>query len=1068
MARRSKSTQLDLSDPQVRAALMEGLGIERPKPKANVLSRIGSALNAFETGNAAYTGFTEGNIGAGLKQYASDVFGGLKGAVTGDVDREKKTYSDVIDMFGGDNKLVKGVGGFGLDVLLDPTTYVSFGTGAGAKVGGKTLTKAGEKIFTSGIKKAEREIARKGIEEFAAKEGLNMLNKGSGELAREFAEKRLFKFSEKTGGKFFKDLSGDAAAQLATKSGSDVGEDLFQKEAIRFGAFGKTLFEKPIGGGFTTGLKSYFDPISTGAEMVGKTRFGKAAGEGVKSAFAGVLQPIRRVFSRSAEIAGDANIERQYKDLIGEVINMQDMARFEAAGATREAKQFFDKLRQTTDTPEAFPYLFEQTPPELLRTLPDELQSKIANMSNQIKNMTGQAQVPTELVQKVGLDKAGEQISNYKKNLVKAAELPADPIKESFGIATAPLNANNIDELITSQRERSQVATRLLQEVGALDDTSVVDYLMRKVEVTPEGKITDFKDSDAFKKRAFQYLAELESAGGITSTTGKVGDKAASKIADLVGRQQLLVAKASRWKDLENKIADMVDVDGGKITYMPEEIGEDLMKSGMFKQVKSDVTGKVLFNGAYLPKEAADLMQKTHRTFFGDKGTNDIVKIFDKVNNFWKGSVTAWFPAFHVRNGASNIFTNAMAGVTNPAQYAKGMSIQKFSNKLMEEGMDSAAVREMASKKMGKTGLTIGELLNVAEKNGIIGSGTYFDELADKLVKGEGKFDKFKQFPSNIGNAIESNAKLAHFIDKLEKGFSIGEAATSTKKYLFDYGDLTDFEKNVMRRIFPFYTWVRKNMELQLKEMAVQPGKYATVLKSFRDIENAFSDLDEEEVDNLPDWVQKGVKVVTGEDGQARVITSFGTPIEAFSSALGGFAPGQTGESTLLSSTNPIMKFLVENATNRDLFSGKDLDKNTSAKQYKNIFSKLPPELQQQLGYKEIERTTSQGDKYTEYRMNSNAKQLINLLFSRAFATAGKASSVGEDGAVTPDLVDLLSGVKQYDFDLNEESARREQEQKQLLLEALEKQGLAKEYSTINISKADKKRLSEVVQSNLQ
>ena len=63
------------------------------------------------------------------------------------------------------------------------------------------------------------------------------------------------------------------------------------------------------------------------------------------------------------------------------------------------------------------------------------------------------------------------------------------------------------------------------------------------------------------------------------------------------------------------------------------------------------------------------------------------------------------------------------------------------------------------------------------------------------------------------------------------------KAIQKTNEYLFDYlTGLTPFETNTMRRIFPFYTWARFNIPLQLKSLITQPGKNALVAKFNREL----------------------------------------------------------------------------------------------------------------------------------------------------------------------------------------------------------------------------------------
>ena len=82
----------------------------------------------------------------------------------------------------------------------------------------------------------------------------------------------------------------------------------------------------------------------------------------------------------------------------------------------------------------------------------------------------------------------------------------------------------------------------------------------------------------------------------------------------------------------------------------------------------------------------------------------------------------------------------------------------------------------------------------------------------------------------------EQNARGALFIQSMMDGMTGEEAANNVKKYLFDYSELTDFEKNVMRNIIPFYTWMRKNLPLQMESLLRNPAKYANVAKAHSEL----------------------------------------------------------------------------------------------------------------------------------------------------------------------------------------------------------------------------------------
>ena len=66
-------------------------------------------------------------------------------------------------------------------------------------------------------------------------------------------------------------------------------------------------------------------------------------------------------------------------------------------------------------------------------------------------------------------------------------------------------------------------------------------------------------------------------------------------------------------------------------------------------------------------------------------------------------------------------------------------------------------------------------------------------------------------------------SRFERLVTKEDAIFDI--ASQRVKEALFDYTDLSKFERNVMKRVFPFYTWTRKNIPAQLKSLVQNPQR---------------------------------------------------------------------------------------------------------------------------------------------------------------------------------------------------------------------------------------------------
>lgn len=233
-----------------------------------------------------------------------------------------------------------------------------------------------------------------------------------------------------------------------------------------------------------------------------------------------------------------------------------------------------------------------------------------------------------------------------------------------------------------------------------------------------------------------------------------------------------------------------------------------------------------------MPRDIVKEMKRANRLLVGDEASRTFIRWFDTVQNTWKLWATAVRLPFHLRNFYSNMFLAWQSGVNNPKRFIEAVSLQK------DIGMKNWG----KSVKVGDQTYTVKQLYDLTNEFGVRGKGWVGSDLQlnavkelDQILKyGKWRFASPPRLGRAVGTAIEDNARIGVFLDQLRKGANPSDAAKQVRKYLFDYQDLTTFEREAMRRIFPFYTWMRKNGALQFEQMFAKPRKYQIYGKAVR------------------------------------------------------------------------------------------------------------------------------------------------------------------------------------------------------------------------------------------
>lgn len=462
---------------------------------------------------------------------------------------------------------------------------------------------------------------------------------------------------------------------------------------------------------------------------------------------------------------------------------------------------------------------------------------------------------------------------------------------------------------------------------------------------------------------------------------------------------------------------------------------------------------------------------------YSDDSAGDFLKAYDRIQNIWKASVTSIFPAFHGRNAISNVFLNyndiGLESI-NPATQAMtykmfdlDFKINGLARKAFSGGDEGVKATEEMAEIMMKPIFTdnrghkwsFGELRHVMKANNIalrddilgqIDMTKTSDELLDSIMpstklrtanKVLNPFAKnFKPFEwgYKVGSIVEGNARMVNFITNLRKTGDVGLAAARTKQFLFDYKYLTPFERNVMRRVIPFYSFMRKNLETQVDTLLRAPGRTAQQLTALTTLGDTIAggSLTPEEEAALPAWIRDGIGILSSKDGQSvEILGSLGTPIEAVF---------QTSKpNVLLSSITPLVRLPVEIGSGYSFFHGKALSEVTNAA----AFRMAPEAIKDYIKYTEVEFKTKDGEKVT-WSVALRPERMHFLLnmppTSRVLSAIKQMDS--EDVSEQNKTLQFLLGIRPFAFDLELESAKREKELKDKIETVLSEAGIGYEF----------------------
>ncbi len=254
-----------------------------------------------------------------------------------------------------------------------------------------------------------------------------------------------------------------------------------------------------------------------------------------------------------------------------------------------------------------------------------------------------------------------------------------------------------------------------------------------------------------------------------------------------------------------------------------------------------------------MPKEFANLA----KTFTDKEAGDALTSGWKKGHALWKSYVYGIRPGAQGRNALWNSTVSGIAGMKNPKRLKQSADIMSGKAGVIKtslgETLEHTDIRKWAQE------------LGV-EGHGFYGADVP-EKVMDVLGRGRKTTlnpaslnNPALRAGRRFGTGVENNARMALFVDQLIKGETKEQAARVVNKYLFDYANLTPFEQKYMKQLMPFYTFTRKNIPLQFKTAVEKPGVYAALPKGKAAVESLSEDTDET---NLPSYLKRNMSIRT-------------------------------------------------------------------------------------------------------------------------------------------------------------------------------------------------------------
>ena len=223
------------------------------------------------------------------------------------------------------------------------------------------------------------------------------------------------------------------------------------------------------------------------------------------------------------------------------------------------------------------------------------------------------------------------------------------------------------------------------------------------------------------------------------------------------------------------------------------------------------------------------------------------LSIYDGLLKDFKANVTVNNLGWHAGNFVQNKLLNAQdIGIRSFFPRTDALDVYRGkSGEIVNEATGEIMDYDKFRRYLEEGGLTDNFINKEVQSSS---EGNPLSKLFHNVLRPSGKNSIGSGFGILQKNPDETLAKIQNVMAHMEDGDDVLTAMDKAQKTLFDYDDLSNKEKNIAKRIIPFYAYAKKNTANQLGYLANDQRTHSKLLNAYRNINEKIPYGEEREI----------------------------------------------------------------------------------------------------------------------------------------------------------------------------------------------------------------------------